>query len=436
MASRAAGATPFSFGLAVRAALVAGLAVAALGVAAAFHLYATALVIAAAGALVLFSLVQAVARGDRMLARFATSVAADDADRAGRDVGGFVALAASIDAAAGKLQRSRAERQARIDFLEALGDSVSAALIVIGPNGAASLANRAARELAGEPIARLADIRALTPDAVRRIGAMKPGAREIVRLADGRELLAFAVHFRSGGAEANRLVSLTPMGELDAVELRAWRNLVRVLTHEMMNSLTPIASLAESLANHADEPETIAAAVEVIGRRSHGLMSFVERYRTVADIPRPELRPVALGELAASVQRLLEPSLAAASVAFTVEVEPPDLSAAADPDLIEQALINLLKNATEAVAGREGARVSLSCRDAGDAVEIAVADNGPGLSQEARDSLFVPFFTTKPDGSGVGLNVARQIALAHGGRLDAPATSAGTVFVLSLPAAD
>ncbi len=238
-----------------------------------------------------------------MLARFATSAAADDFDRAGRDVGGFATLAAAIDRAVAALQARRAQTQARLDFLEALADSVSAALIVIEADGSARLANRAARELVRDSIARLADIALFLPETAARIGALKPGGREIVRLTDGREMLASAVQFRLGGGEASRLVALTPMGELDAVELRAWRNLVRVLTHEMMNSLTPIASLAESLAKHVDEPETIAGAVEVIGRRSLGLMSFVDRYREVADIPKPQLRPVSLAELAASVQQ-------------------------------------------------------------------------------------------------------------------------------------
>jgi two-component system nitrogen regulation sensor histidine kinase NtrY len=435
MASKPAGAPLFSLGLAVRAFLVATLGVAAIGVGAGLHFYATALVIAAAGVLVLFGLVQAVGRGDRMLARFATSAAADDFDRAGRDVGGFATLAAAIDRAVAALQARRAQTQARLDFLEALADSVSAALIVIEADGSARLANRAARELVRDSIARLADIALFLPETAARIGALKPGGREIVRLTDGREMLASAVQFRLGGGEASRLVALTPMGELDAVELRAWRNLVRVLTHEMMNSLTPIASLAESLAKHVDEPETIAGAVEVIGRRSLGLMSFVDRYREVAEIPKPQLRPVSLAELAASVQQLLAPSFAAASVQFRVRVEPDDLMVLADADLIEQALINLLKNATEAVGGRTDARVTLTCRDVGDAIEIVVADNGPGLTPEASDSLFVPFFTTKEGGSGIGLSVARQIALAHQGQLQASAAAiGGTAFVFRLPA--
>jgi nitrogen fixation/metabolism regulation signal transduction histidine kinase len=343
-------------------------------------------------------------------------------------------LAAAIDRAAAGLQARRAQTQDRLDFLDAIADSVSAALIVIESDGSARLANRAARELARDSIARLADIALLQPKAAARIGALKPGGREIIQLTDGREMLASAVQFRVGGDDPSRLVALMPMGELDAVELRAWRNLVRVLAHEMMNSLTPIASLAESLAVHADEPETIAAAVEVIGRRSHGLMNFVDHYRQVAEMPRPELTMVAVAELAASVERLLEPSRRAASVEFQVVVDPPELVVTADAALLEQALINLLKNATEAVANRDGARIRLSCRVADASVEIAVADNGPGLTPAARESLFVPFFTTKAGGSGIGLSIARQIALAHDGQLDAAANpDGGATFTLRIP---
>src|ERR1019366_3388867 len=344
--------------------------------------------------------------------------------------------AASIDQAAVGLQADRAARQGRIDYLQTLADSVSAALLVVERDGAIVLANRAARKLAGEEGPRLADIAAIGPAAADRILALAPGGREVVRLEDGRPMLASAVLFRAPGGAAQRLISLQDIAvELDAVELKAWQDLVRVLAHEMMNSLTPISSLAESLQHRLDQPAEVAAAVEGIVRRSLGLMTFVDRYRKVAEIPDPVLVPVALGPFAAALDRLMRPTIEAANAAYNSQVEPEDLNVAADPDLLEQAIINLLKNAIDAVAGTAAPSLSISYRLRGDQVEIAVADNGPGLTREVREKLFVPFFTTKADGSGIGLSVARQIALAHHGQLEArPNPGAGTAFVLVLPA--
>jgi len=436
MASSPSGASLFSLGLVARSAVIGALAFAVVELLVVQHLYASALALAGLAALISNDLRHAVLRADRLLGRFVDGLAAGEFDRAGRGAGGFPALAQAIDQAAAGLQADRAATQRRIDQLQTLADSVSAALMVIAPDGAIVLANRAARKLAGEEVSRLADIAAIGRPAADRLLALAPGGREIVRLEDGRQMLAAAVQFRAPGAEPQRLVSLQDIAvELDAVELKAWQDLVRVLAHEMLNSLTPIASLAESLQRRLDQPAEIAAAVEVIARRSHGLMDFVDRYRKVAEIPSPALKPVPLAPFVAALDQLMSPMFEAAGVAYRSRVEPADLGVGVDAALLEQALINLLKNAADAVAGAASPSVLLSCGRIGDRVEIAVADNGPGLPAEVRDKLFVPFFTTKQGGSGIGLSIARQIALAHHGQLEArPLDPSGTAFVLALPA--
>ena len=173
----------------------------------------------------------------------------------------------------------------------------------------------------------------------------------------------------------------------------------------------------------------------MIARRSAGLMSFVERYRRLTDLPAPEPRPVRAGEVAAGLDALMAPAMAEAGVDYASVVSPSGLAFSADPELLEQALINLLKNALEAVRGRDGAAVRLGLRleDSGETA-IVVEDNGPGLPQGDPETVFVPFFTTKAGGSGVGLTLARQIALAHGGQLTVAANAPrGAVFELSLP---
>jgi signal transduction histidine kinase len=182
----------------------------------------------------------------------------------------------------------------------------------------------------------------------------------------------------------------------------------------------------------------VAAALETIRRRSQGLMSFVERYRIVVDVPEPQRQKLPLRALLADVERLIRPTLAEWGIQLTSRIEPPELTVLGDRDLLEQALINILRNATEALAGHSEseARIEISSTLQECLCHIDVADNGPGLAPAAREQLFVPFFTTKPDGSGIGLSLARRIAQRHGGQLQARANSPqGTVFRLSLPPA-
>jgi two-component system nitrogen regulation sensor histidine kinase NtrY len=437
MASRPPpGAGWFAVGATLRCALIAALAYVAF-LAVERQLWATTAVLLAVLLIVGVDLVRAATAADRVLAQFVEGLTAEGYERPASQPG-LRETAGAIERALDRLAATRANRQSRIDHLEALLDNVAAALLVIDETGQVVSANRAARQNLGAAAGPISAIAALTPAMAVRLRSLPPGAREIVRLADGRAMLAQGASF---AADARRLtlVSLQSLsGELDAVELKAWQDLVRVLAHEMMNSLTPICSLSEGLGGRLRAPNAdlaeIAEDVEVIARRSAGLMHFVERYRRLTDLPTAEPTKIRAAELAASLDRLMAPMMAEASVDYASSVTPVALTLDADPELLEQALINLLKNALEAVRGRPGAAVRLGVRlDEGQAALI-VEDNGPGLPAGDPEAVFVPFFTTKPGGSGVGLTLARQIALTHSGRLEHQARDGGgTVFRLVLP---
>jgi nitrogen fixation/metabolism regulation signal transduction histidine kinase len=427
----------FAFAVWLHALLIAALAF--LAALAALHgLYANAVLAAGATLLAGLSLARRASTADRALALFIDQSAVESFDDWGPSPVGFEAAEEAMRRAAGALRATRAERSARIDYLQALLDSVAAALLAVEADGVVIPANRAAVRLMARPAAQLTEIGAIGAEAAARLMALRPGGREIVALADSRQMLATAVRFGAHGAPAERLIALQDVAvDLDVVELKAWQDLARVLTHEIMNSLTPIASLAESLQARlgaAEPPAQTAEAVEVIARRSQGLMSFVERYRTATELPLPEPRDFPLKQLVAGVETLMAADLKARGVALEVGIAPGDLTVHGDPDLLDQAVINLVRNAAEACAGVADARVELVCRQEGDQVLISVADNGPGLAQPAKTQLFVPFFTTKVGGSGIGLSVARQIALAHHGQLTATDRSPrGAVFLLTLP---
>jgi nitrogen fixation/metabolism regulation signal transduction histidine kinase len=434
-------ALPRHFELAVltRAVLLAVLIVIVVRLLTTTQFYATTLVVVLCAALVVADLVRVVGHADRSMQRFLESLAAGALETPLPGHAGAAHPLPAFDRARQHLQQDRRAQRQGSDYLQTLLDTVPAALIVVDAHGALRMVNRAAHRLLGEPASRLEQVPLLGATTAAVLGLLPPGAQQIVRLTNGIQLLASASQFTVPGAAAQRLIGLQRLaGDLDAVEHKAWDDMARVLAHEMMNSLTPIASLSESLdalLRAGGRNEEVAAALEAIRRRSFGLMRFVERYRKVAELPEPVLQTLSLRSVLAGVEQLLAPALEQGRISYASTVLPQDLSARADPDLLEQALINLLRNAAEAVAGQPGARIDVTGGSDAGLCFIEVADNGPGLTEAAREQIFVPFFTTKAGGSGVGLSLARRIALCHGGQIAVRANlPRGSVFRISLPA--
>ena len=213
--------------------------------------------------------------------------------------------------------------------------------------------------------------------------------------------------------------------------MEAWQQLIRVLTQKIMNSITPISSLASTVnemltSSHPaeDHPKVptpdlirdIRGAVQTIEKRSQGLLHFVDAYRSLTKIPPPKFQIVSVKELFGQVEQLMRQRFEENRIAFIPWLEPESLELTADPGLIEQILINLILNAAEALQGSSQPRIALSAYigERG-RVTIEVTDNGPGIPKEVQDKIFVPFFTTKPNGSGIGLSLSRQIMRLHGG---------------------
>jgi two-component system, NtrC family, nitrogen regulation sensor histidine kinase NtrY len=328
-------------------------------------------------------------------------------------------------------ERARAQQ---LDQALALLDAVTVALFALGPDGRIRFANRAARALAGE-VARLED--ALDRPAAAEILALPVGGRRIVALSDGRSMLVWvgAVATPDGGPQ--RLVSLQAVaGELDAVQVGAWHAMTRVLAHEMMNALTPVASLAESVARMTggDTRPAVSGAADTIARQSRHLIDFVERYRAIADLPAPAFAPLDLVTFLADIEALGRAQVRGRGIVFSAALPVAAVPVKADAGLLRQALLNLLRNAGDAVAGAGGGAIRFACAVTRGELRFAVHDDGPGIPPERMEEIFVPFFTTKEGGAGIGLALAHQIALAHGGRLTAaPNDDRGMTFILSIP---
>jgi signal transduction histidine kinase len=229
--------------------------------------------------------------------------------------------------------------------------------------------------------------------------------------------------------------------ELEEQEMEAWQKLIRVLTHEIMNSITPISSLASTVRGMIPEQggeedsETLSdvhMALETIESRSQGLLHFVETYRELTRIPKPDFKIFAVSELFSHIVQLMNTDLEEKNIVLQVAIAPETLELTADPDLVEQVLINLLRNASQALTGRENARIDLTAQlDRRGRVVIRVRDNGPGILAEVQERIFIPFFTTKREGSGIGLSLSRQIMRVHRGTISVQSElNKKTVFTL------
>lgn len=220
---------------------------------------------------------------------------------------------------------------------------------------------------------------------------------------------------------------------MDEAETQAWQKLISVLTHEIMNSIAPIISLSETLSERetaskpsADEYRLMKQAMETIHRRGKGLLTFVENYRKLTRIPEPTLQPIRLEPLFNSLQQLV----ASDGIRFSYSIYPENLILTADRNMLEQALINLIKNAHEACLNSQHPKIEIKAAQIGSEIHISITDNGSGISPEAIDKIFIPFYSTKNTGSGIGLSISRQIMIRHKGRISVKSDEKGSCFTL------
>ena len=385
---------------------------------------------AAAGLLLLyqvFSLVRFVDRTNRDLARFLAAVRYADFSQTfvtGGSGSSFDELRTAFNEVLDAFRLARAEKEEQARYLQTVVQHIGVGLLVFDGGGRVSLINNAAKRLLGVPrLGGIADLDRVSPGLAASLKNLGPRGRDLVRFGE-TQLALHASVFRTGDRE-HTLVALQDIGpDLDEKETEAWQNLIRVLTHEIMNSITPIASLAATadgmLKEGSFDGETagdIRTAVGTIQRRSEGLLQFVETYRGLTRVPAPAFEIVPVAGLFARVEQLLGPQFAESGVELHTAVDPPGLELTADPGQVEQVLINLLSNAREATEGGDGGRVDLGAHLARGKVVVEVADNGPGIVEEALGKLFIPFFTTKQNGSGIGLSLCRQIMRLHRGSI-------------------
>lgn len=350
-----------------------------------------------------------------------------------------------------KLKKSRLARDERYQYLTTIVQHAGIGLITFNDKGNVQIMNIAAKRLLKvENIKNIYALREISPTLVDIFEMLRTGGSDLIRLdlgGDIRQLSIYAIEL-SLGSEHFKLISLQNIqSELEQNEMEAWQKLVRVLTHEIMNSVTPISSLANTvesdIINRLDQSEEkceidkedledIHLALQTIQRRSDGLIRFVSDFRSLTHTPQPKLELVSISKLFDQISLLMHKDLEENKVGFTVEVDPKNIAANIDPELIQQVLINLIKNAIQALEERENKIIEVRAfQDDKNRVIIMVKDNGSGIDEEAQSKIFIPFFTTKKKGSGIGLSLSRQIMRQHKGSINVKSVvNEGTEFIL------
>jgi len=297
------------------------------------------------------------------------------------------------------------EREERNRYLATLLDTVDSGLLVADKQGQVMWMNRAAvQDLCGHAIHQLDELKTLNVDFPLMLDAMQPGEVKVVRIYRGEAMQDMAVtvtEYVNNRADL-RLINLKNIRSiLEENEMEAWQKLVRVLTHEIMNSITPIISLSDTLCDRAveqgmDEDSLMLQGMKTIHRRSKGLLGFVENYRKLSRLASPILAPVRVGDLLGDIKKLF----ASSPVSYIYKVENEDMKLMIDRSQMEQVLINLLKNAGEACAEQEHPQVVVETAFQAEKriFQLSVTDNGCGILPNVLDKIFIPFFTTKPTG--------------------------------------
>jgi two-component system nitrogen regulation sensor histidine kinase NtrY len=407
--------------------------------------YATILVTALAIIYQVYALIRYVEHTNRDLNRFLLAVKHEDFSStfSGKELGpSFKELLDTFNDIMEKVRRSRSEKEEHYRYLQTVVQHVGIGLLVFQPDGGVELINKSARRMLKVPrLKNLQSLKNFSPPLVDTLLSLKAGEKALVKIdGEDMELALHAAEFLLK-EQKYTLVSLQNIrSELQEKEMEAWQTLIRVLTHEIMNSMTPITSMAstilEMLNSHYNPdlpPQTgkitdidsetlddIYGALKTIQKRSIGLSDFVGAYRNLTLIPKPTFKIFAVEELFSRVEKLMESKLREKGIAFQWVVEPQTLELTADPGLIEQVLINLIINAIDALTENTGQepriRLTGTMNETG-RVMLRVTDNGPGIVKEALEKVFIPFFSTRKKGSGIGLSLSRQIMKLHKGSI-------------------
>jgi two-component system, NtrC family, nitrogen regulation sensor histidine kinase NtrY len=352
----------------------------------------------------------------------------------------------------GRFKEIRTEKEANYQYLKTIIHHIGIGIISFNRSGEVQIVNNAAKRFFKvNQLTHIDKLRAFSPELVEKVAKLRTGTRDLVKIYTSDEIIQLAIYAIELNlrGEDYKLITLQDIhSELEEQEMDAWQKLIRVLTHEIMNSITPISSLAATVGGEveylqenaekgisAEDLGDMQMAIQTIQRRSEGLIRFVSDFRNLTHVPMPKFANVKVIEILNRVSTLMNQEIQNSQISFQMSIEPDTLIVTADAEMIEQVLINLVKNAIQALDSCEEKSnkqiVLFAKQDEKSRPFIVVRDNGPGIDKDAIDRIFIPFFTTKKNGSGIGLSLSRQIMRQHKGSITAHSElNVGTDFIL------
>jgi nitrogen fixation/metabolism regulation signal transduction histidine kinase len=343
-----------------------------------------------------------------------------------------------------KLKEAKLAKESEHQHFRFVLEHIGIGIISFDKDGKVEIYNKSAKEIFGqENLANVLDLNTLKENLGDELFKLKSGQTKLLKFGGKVEhykILARSTEIKIENKSLNLISLQNIKTQLEESELEAWQKLIRVLTHEIMNSVTPIKSLTYSmqkaLSAETEKPldlDSILKGLNAIENRSKGLLGFVESYKNLTQIPKPAYERVNINNLFDSTLDLFKDELKSQNIVISKNVFPNNLTILADGKLLSQVIINLIKNSIYAMEGSEDKKLNLQGETTEeDKVMILISDSGKGISDEIIDKIFVPFFTTREKGSGIGLSLARQIMVMHNGNMEVQSTQGkGTTFTLS-----
>ena len=336
-----------------------------------------------------------------------------------------------------KLEKSRIDNEIRNNYFKAIVDQTAIGLISFADDSQVEFINDAARRIFKVFVVKNLDkLDSFKNGLSKFLLELEPEKTELISVIIDDEMVQLSVKKvdLKAGEQRLHLVSLQNIkAELDQKEMESWQRLIRVLTHEIMNSITPITSLVNTITKMFRNRETgmvlkpdelteqtlekTVKGLDIVENRGVGLIQFVNNYRDITKLPKPHFQVLNMKDLFTDVQTLFVEQLTEKNILVAISCRP-SLHLQADRKLLEQVLINIFKNAIEACEGKKDGCIKLSAHTVQDRTIIEVEDNGKGIPEVVNENMFVPFFTTKEKGTGIGLSLSRQIIRMHGGNID------------------
>lgn len=330
------------------------------------------------------------------------------------------------------IREEKVKNREQEQYYGALLEQVDFGIVVVNANGNILQANSVAKKLLNyKTLTHIVQLKRIDEALYEAFSMLKNGSKKLVNVSHNnttRQLILRATSFVATQGTFSLISVQDIRSELEAKESESWIKLIRVLTHEIMNSISPITSLSDTLLGYYTDKNTVneqtlkntIKGLRIIKERGNGLMHFVASYRQLTKIPTPVFKTTSVDNLVRNTITLLESEPYFSKVEMNVEIEPKDMSLDIDETQISQVMINLLKNALQALVGTTNPQIKIKAVAMPDGnVEMAVIDNGKGISKELMEHIFIPFFTTKENGSGIGLSLSQQIMRNHGGYLKA-----------------